>query len=438
VSPLLIFLNSVDPMGTLANVAEARPENQLFWPAVAAISAVLAVRNHSRLGRLAWPPHIICLVAYLAFAGTTVLWAFSPAASFTRFGTQVMMVTSIVLPAMLAARTTDMMRGLFLTFALGSILNFIIVVNDPPIVVDGVFYGYQGYFTDKNTLGECASVAFLLALHEMLYPGLRRASGVFVVVISAILVFLSNSKTSLGLAILSPLVAAPLIILGKKMRISPAMVVLPIPFFYIVLSRVSSNLFNHISWMLYGNYTFSGRTFIWDFVEYEIARRPLLGWGYLSFWQVGPDGPSFVDGWGWIKRAPHAHNGYLDTKLAMGYIGFALLLIFIFATLHAARRLVDRDPARAWLVLSLALYNILSNFLESTWLRGGDPLWVVFVILVAEIGRYWQPIHRHSRRVAVGDRFGDGPASAAHDPGGRKRGRLYRSDWRTNSAARRR
>jgi len=88
---------------------------------------------------------------------------------------------------------------------------------------------------------------------------------------------------------------------------------------------------------------------------------------------------------------PHAHNGYLDTRLEMGYIGFALLVIFIFATLHAARRLVDRDPARAWLVLSLALYNILTNFLESTWLRGGDPLWVVFVCLVAEIGRYSQP-----------------------------------------------
>ena len=30
---------------------------------------------------------------------------------------QVMIVTSIVLPAMLAARTVDMMRGLFLCFA---------------------------------------------------------------------------------------------------------------------------------------------------------------------------------------------------------------------------------------------------------------------------------------------------------------------------------
>ena len=62
---------------------------------------------------------------------------------------------------------------------------------------------------------------------------------------------------------------------------------------------------------------------------------------------------------------PNAHNGYYDTMLEMGYVGLALLVIFIIATLHAIGRVADRDPARAWLVLSLALFIILYNFLES-------------------------------------------------------------------------
>ncbi len=86
---------------------------------------------------------------------------------------------------------------------------------------------------------------------------------------------------------------------------------------------------------------------------------------------------------------PNAHNGYMDTMLEMGYVGFALLLTFIIATLHAIGRVADRDPARAWLVLSLALFVIIYNFLESTWMRGFEFLWVVFVIVAAEIGRYW-------------------------------------------------
>src|SRR5262249_15282106 len=82
------------------------------------------------------------------------------------------------------------------------------------------------------------------------------------------------------------------------------------------------------------------------------------------------------------------HNGYYDTMLQLGYIGFAFLIIFIFATLHAARGLIDRDPVRAWLVLSLAFFVIITNFFESTLLRGDVPAWVLFGIAAAEIGRF--------------------------------------------------
>ena len=99
---------------------------------MAAISVVLAMRNRSRLVIL--PPHIICLLAYLAFAGASVLWAFRPELSFIRFVLQVMIVTSIVLPAMLAVRTADMMRGLFLCFAFASILNVFFVLGQNPVI----------------------------------------------------------------------------------------------------------------------------------------------------------------------------------------------------------------------------------------------------------------------------------------------------------------
>jgi exopolysaccharide production protein ExoQ len=395
VFPLLLFVTT-GPPHTLQSIMETRPENRIFWPAMAAISVILAVLNRSRLGRLTWPPHIICLLAYLAFAGVSVLWAFRPEFSFIRFVQEVMVVTSIVLPAMLAARTTDMMRGLFLCFAFASILNVFFVLGGRPMIAmygsTEVEIGYPGYFAGKNYLGECEAIAFLLALHEMLYPGLRRALGILVVVIATALIFLSDSKTALGLALITPLLAALTLITGKITRISPAILLLSIPFCYAVLSSISGFNTNRVSYMLYGDSTFTGRTLIWDFAWYEIERRPLFGWGYQSFWLVGPDAPSIVDAWGWIKEMPNAHNGYYDTMLEMGYVGLAFLIIFIIATLHAVGRVADRDPARARLVLSLALYIILFNFLESLWMRGFEFLWVVFVIVAAEIGRYWQPV----------------------------------------------
>jgi O-antigen ligase len=105
---------------------------------------------------------------------------------------------------------------------------------------------------------------------------------------------------------------------------------------------------------------------------------------------------------------PSGHNGYLDVMLELGYVGFPFLIIFIMATLHALGRVADRNPTRAWLVLSLSLFIIITNMLESVWMRGQDMQWLLFLILVAEIGRYWGPFppdgrsqHRRTLRGPV-------------------------------------
>ena len=258
-----------------------------------------------------------------------------------------------------------------------------------------MIWGYGGYFgLAKNTLGECAATAFLLSLHEMLYPGHRRALGAIVLVVATLLLFWANSKTALGLALVAPFLAGVTLILAKKTRISPAIILLSIPLCYGVLSSVSNFNSGRISYMLYGDSTFTGRTKIWDFAQFEIKRRPLLGYGYRAFWLAGPNAPSVVDArsYGWIGNMPNAHSGYYDTMLEMGCVGFTLLLVFIIATLDATRRVAERSPRRAWLVLSLALYIIIYNYLESMWMRGFEFLWIVFLILTAEISRFRRPL----------------------------------------------
>src|SRR5215472_13794378 len=82
VSPLLTYFSPLSRQAVYNG--DSRLDNRIFWPAMAAISILLVVQNRSRFGKLTWPPHIICLLAYLAFAGASVLWAFSPQSSFTR------------------------------------------------------------------------------------------------------------------------------------------------------------------------------------------------------------------------------------------------------------------------------------------------------------------------------------------------------------------
>jgi len=391
VLPLLTFFTPSSREEVLSGVA--RPENRILWPAMAAISVVLVAQNRGRLAKLIWPPHIICLLTCLGFAGVSVLWAFRPENSFIRFAQQVMIVTSIVLPAMLARRTADIMRGLFLCFTFGSILNIFFVFGGFIDTFDckAIQFCYTGYFVAKNYLGEFAAISFLLSLYEILYRGWRRLSGITGATVAVYLILMSNSKTAFGLAFISPLLAALVLITRRITSISVAIMPLFIVLCYVLLSNVSHYNMNLLSYKLYGDATFSGRAIIWDFVQHEIDRRSLLGWGYESFWLV-PGSPVVSDAPGWVKIMPNSHNGYYDTTLDMGYLGLAFLVVFIIATLHAMGRIADREPARAWLVLSLALYVILYNFLESLLMRGGEFEWLVFLILAAEIGRHWQPL----------------------------------------------
>ncbi len=411
VSPLLAFdpaafntlAAGVTPKGALDALMAPHVENRYFWSGLFAMFAMLALRNWSRLAKFAWPPHLIFLFAYLALAGASVLWAFKPEYSFFRFVTQ------------------DLMRCLFLCFAFASILNVPFVLNQDPIFIAGKLIGYPGFFSFKGLLGECASIAFLLALHEIFYPGLRRASAIIVIIVATWLTFVSQSKGSLGFAIISPLVAGLTLITARRMRISPAVVLLSILVCYLIFSSITGFSMNKVSWYIYGNYTFSGRTVIWDFANYEFARRPLLGWGYQSFWLVGPDAPSVVDAPGWVKSMMSAHSGYWDVKLDLGYVGFALFLGFIITTLHVIGRVADRDRTRAWLMLSLALYVILTNFLETTWMHGMDTLWVIFLIVAAEAARYWHPFPSGGRSHyvvgrAVARNTGAGAASKLRVP----------------------
>lgn len=301
-----------------------------------------------------------------------------------------MVVTSVILPALLHQRA-DMMRALFLCFAFASILNvFFVLGQDPEIVLYGaqgrIAIGYSGYFGGKNYLGECATLALLLSLHEVTYPSIRRTFSIIVIAIAIFLIVKADSKTALGLAIVTPFLAGITLFAAKNMRLSPAIILLSIPLCYAALSSAPTFSVNRLSYMLFGDSTLTGRTIIWDFASYEIARRPLLGWGYQSFWLVGPDAPSVLDAPGWVKIIPNAHNGFYDTTLELGYVGYYLLLVFILTTLHAIGRVAQRDWARAWLMLSLALYIICFNYLESLWMRGFEFLWVVFLIIVAEAG----------------------------------------------------
>lgn len=368
-----------------ACLAGLPPVAKVFWPLLFVATLAIALPDRARL---AVPANMKCLFAYLGFAGASVLWAFKPELSFIRYAQQVMVVTCVVLPILLADTRVDFVRILFLCFATATIINAVYAFGPPPTFAKNATPGYAGYFHGKNYLGLLSGVSIMLALNETLYPGRRRVCGVLVGAIAATLLYLSNSKTGLGLAIVAPILAWATVVAARSMRLSPAWIPIAVVLGFLVISTLFGISIYRVSYALYNDSTFTGRRWIWEFAQYEISRRPLLGWGYQSFWLVGPDAPSVVEAPGWIKGMPNAHNGYLDTIVELGYVGFLLLLAFLIATLHACRAVAVRDLRRGWVALSLMFFIMMSNGLESMWMRAFEFLWIVFIVIAAEVGRY--------------------------------------------------
>ena len=78
---------------------------------------------------------------------------------------------------------------------------------------------------------------------------------------------------------LSPFIAAFALLLRRRTGISPAILPLALVFFYLVVSSISNLNMGRLSYMLYGDSTFTGRQIIWDFASLQIERRPLFRMG---------------------------------------------------------------------------------------------------------------------------------------------------------------
>jgi O-antigen ligase len=326
------------------------------------------------------PRNLLWLLLYLLLAGLSISWAFAADVSFKRYGQLIMVVTCITLPIIVTRETDSLISDLFICFALAVCINFAAIFTIPPTKL-----GFSGIYGQKNQLGLIAALAFLLSLHEVCRGSLgRRLLGAAVLGVAAFLLLASGSKTSLGIAVLAPLLAGLSLSISISFGVSPAGVITYLCALIASVMFIASDIFkfdqDDVLTFMFGDPTFSGRTTIWAFVSDMIERKPLLGWGYQSFWLVGPEAPSVREAPGFVAFIFDAHNGYLDTVLQTGFLGLVLLVILIISSISAAGRLAKTHVCHAWLVVSLLLFIALHNGMESTLVRSGNILWLVFLI----------------------------------------------------------
>ena len=112
----------------------------------------------------------------------------------------------------------------------------------------------------------------------------------------------------------------------------------------------------------------TGRIPIWRELRYDIAERPLFGYGYGCFW-TGPRVYYLSALLDW--EFDHAHSIYLQTILNLGLIGLALGLAVVIMTMRRAAAAYHRSGdigygfALAWLGMALPHGLLDSVFVQT-------------------------------------------------------------------------
>lgn len=134
--------------------------------------------------------------------------------------------------------------------------------------------------------------------------------------------------------------------------------------------------------------TLTGRTDFWPMIIAKINKRPFLGYGINGFWQPwrlgdNPAGDLIVAKTQF--RPPHAHNGFLDLGLDLGWIGVTLFALSFFNNVVKAVIYLSRNRLpESGLPLLLLTYTLMTNMTE-TGLVGVTSIWFWYVVTTVRL-----------------------------------------------------
>lgn len=127
----------------------------------------------------------------------------------------------------------------------------------------------------------------------------------------------------------------------------------------------------------------TGRTEIWEALRELVNQRPVFGYGYGAFWAEGSAPAEFVkDLTQW--DVPTAHNGWLETWLAIGIVGVLLFSVSYALTLVRSVRTATRNWV-GFFAIGFLIQFFLFSMSESIILFQNTIVWVSYVAIAASL-----------------------------------------------------
>ncbi|WP_427016760.1 O-antigen ligase family protein [Pseudarthrobacter sp. P1] len=265
-------------------------------------------------------------------------------------------------------------------------LGFLIFVSLVTVVLlpqygidhDDRAIAWRGIFLNKNSFGRVAAIELLFCIFlSMKSTGKARLGWLTVAASCSWIMFQSDSQTAFVAATLATV--ATFIVSFSKLKIKFPRI--------FSLAWLSGYLFVSISIPIVGpiaaqyvsrDPTLTGRTVLWDLVDEFSNQRPTLGWGFGTVWQTdGGIGNIISTALTFIPGS--AHNGLLDLRIQIGYIGIVSVMLGLWLIFYRAIKFGSNDGRLPWIIGYATLYFVM-DLTESTLFFGLTwfLMWILF------------------------------------------------------------
>lgn len=303
------------------------------------------------------------LLAWPLMAGLSYFWSDAPGQSLRA---AVQLTMTVFISVYFGARFTlfDIARALFFVLAAAALVSLAAILAKAGFAYDlnGVA---RGIFPHKNVLGG-RMVLLLVCCLLLCADGWRRLAVTLTAGLGLLLVAFSQSGTAIlmtgGLCVAAPLLLArrapaPLCAVAYVTALLCAAA------FAWALLAFELDVVGLVLEALGKERTLTGRSLLWDFAVGLIEARPWLGNGFDAFWNLGDGSTGAYVQHLARQDIKNFHNSYLDITVQLGFVGLALVGLFLLCFAWRAAALLRADGRAlaalpAFFVIFLTVYSL--------------------------------------------------------------------------------
>lgn len=324
----------------LFNMAPPLPVEALHLPIIGGMVLTIILRlRESVFGLLSILPYFFLTLLALA----SYQWSMQPELTLRDS------ITAIIYVLYLATMCwhynwKQLIEGMWLAMFGMTVFSLILYFGIPNIgrMAETHVGAMGGVWIEKNAAGQAGVFGAGLALARLAITPKTFKMSLASFFAFTLLLLLTTSKTSLVAYLIGCAGFGWVFMMRRGLPVAMMTLWTSLVFGGLAISWVKSNTAEVLG-LLGKSSTFTGRSEIWEAVQFSLANRPLLGHGYSGYWDEIVYGKTLAYVYDDLQFLPrHSHNSLIEMKLNLGLVGAGILagciLFYIVVTLMKTRK----------------------------------------------------------------------------------------------------